>query len=176
MIVWQYLKNGFIFYLKKILDNKKSVTFKLHFFYKSEKSSQIFGESDFKSKSTEDPPEDLKILSHNVFIWEKILSGSEYFVTSNHKRPAIFGNTNIDNTITHNQINAYLIEFIAGLILSSFQPDKINKTPHHKIYIIEKTQANNTIADIANNTKSQKSIWDVNKALFEVFVDVVVRA
>jgi hypothetical protein len=61
------------------------------------------------------------------------LSGDEYLVTSSHKRAAILGKTNIDKTITASQIKAYLIEFIAGFILSSFHPDKISKTHPHNM-------------------------------------------
>lgn len=107
------------------------------------------------------------ILSHNTLISINILSGEEYFVTSNHRSHAIFGKINIDNTMTHNQINAYLIELIAGLILSSFHQDKISKTPPHNIYNIEKIPANKTISAIQNKRKSPISILEVNKALVD---------
>lgn len=101
-------------------------------------------------------------MSHKTLISLKILSGDEYFETSKPKSPAIFGKTNIDKTISHSQIRAYLIELIAGLILSSFQPDNISKTHPHKIYNIENTQASKTIIEIANNKKSQISILELN--------------
>ena len=107
------------------------------------------------------------ILSHNTLISVNILSGDEYFDTSSPKSQATFGNTNIETIITQSPIKANLIELIAGFILSSFHHESISKTPHHKIYIIENIQANNTIIDIANKIKSQNSILDVNKVWFD---------
>jgi len=97
-------------------------------------------------------------LSQRVLISENIFSGLEYLLTSSHKSHAILGKINIAKTIDQSQIKAYLIEFIAGLILSSFHQDNIKSTPHHNIYIIEKIQAKKTIKDIASNIKSPKSI------------------
>jgi hypothetical protein len=102
------------------------------------------------------------ILSHKVLISLKILSGEEYFVTSNQSSQAIFGKINIDTTITHSQIRAYLMELIAGFILSSFHQESINNTPHHKIYNIENIPANKTTIAIANKRKSQISIFELN--------------
>jgi len=55
-------------------------------------------------------------------------------------------------------IIAYLIVLIAGFILSSFPPERISKSPHHKMKTTEKIQANKTKSEIANNMKSQNSI------------------
>lgn len=107
-----------------------------------------------------------KILSQRFFISLNILSGDEYFETSSPKSHASLGNTNIDKTITQSPINAYLIELIAGLILSSFPQDKIRSTPPHKIYIIENIPANKTISDIARSIKSPKSILEVKRVAF----------
>lgn len=46
---------------------------------------------------------------------------------------------------------------IAGLILSSFPPERIKSNPPHKMNTIEKTPANNTKSEIASNTNSQNS-------------------
>lgn len=133
------------------------------FFYKSEKSEgRVSTSLIFHSTSIFQADFVQNILSHKTLISLKILSGEEYFVTSKPKSHAIFGNTNIDKTITQSQIRAYLIELIAGLILSSFQPDNISKTHPHKIYNIENIQANKTIIEIANNKKSQISILELN--------------
>lgn len=133
------------------------------FFYKSEKSEgRVSTSLIFHSISIFQVDLVQNILSHNTFISLKILSGEEYFVTSKPKSHAIFGKTNIDSTITPSQIRAYLIELIAGFILSSFHHDKISKTHPHKIYNIEKIQANKTIIEIANNRKSQISILELN--------------
>ena len=127
------MRNGCFSFLKEILD-KKDVLQAKHLFYKSEKSE---GSSStfliFHSASI--LPAELvpNILSQSTLISLKILSGEEYFETSNPSNPAIFGNTNIESTITHNQISAYLIELIAGLILSSFHPDKISNTHPQRI-------------------------------------------
>jgi len=114
------------------------------------------------------------ILSPSTLISLKILSGEEYFETSNHKSPAIFGKTKIESTITHNQISAYLIELIAGLILSSFHPDKISKIHPQRIYKIENIPAKSTMSEMANKRKSPISIFDVNKTLLVCapFVDI----
>lgn len=141
----------------------KKIFKKKIFFYKSEKSvGRVPVLLPLVSKFTFDDELFPKIVSHNTFISWKILSGEEYFETSSPNNPANFGNTNIDKTITQRPIKAYLIELIAGLILSSFHPDKISKTPPHKIYIIENIPANKTISDIASNIKSPKSILEVN--------------
>lgn len=105
----------------------------MQFFYKSEKS--VGRESTEVSDEVHIQEEDVfqNIWSQRCFIWANILSGEEYFVTSSHKSHATFGNTNIEITITANHIRAYLIELIAGLILSSFHQDKISKTHPHKI-------------------------------------------
>jgi hypothetical protein len=103
------------------------------------------------------------ILSHKTLISLKILSGEEYLETSKPKSHAIFGKINIDKTITKSQMRAYLMELIAGLILSSFQPDNISKTHHHKMYNIENIQASKTIIEIAKSKKSHISILEVNK-------------
>lgn len=156
-----------VFFISKRHSLTKKDMQKHIFFYKSEKSHGSV--SDFlisDSWSAESPPL-LKILSPNTFISLKILSGEENFETSSPNNPAIFGNTNIDKTITHNPITAYLIELIAGLILSSFPPERMSNTPPQRIYIIEKIPANNTIIAIANNMKSPKSIWELNKVEFE---------
>jgi hypothetical protein len=89
-----------------------------------------------------------------------ILSGLEYLETSKPRSPAILGNMYRDNTITINQIIAYLIEFIAGFILSSFPPERISNNHHRKIYPIEKIQAKNTSSEIARSIKSPNSILD----------------
>jgi hypothetical protein len=89
-----------------------------------------------------------------------ILSGLEYLETSKPRSPAILGNMYRDNTITINQIIAYLIEFIAGFILSSFPPERISNNHPRKIYPIEKIQAKNTSSEIARSIKSPNSILD----------------
>lgn len=137
------------------------------FFYRSEKSvGRVPVLHHLVSKFTFVDEVFQKIVSHNTLISWKILSGEEYFETSSPKSPASFGNTNIDKTITQSPIRAYLIELIAGFILSSFPQDKISKTPPHKIYIIENIPANKTISDMASNIKSQKSILEVNNVAF----------
>jgi hypothetical protein len=148
-------------------------------FYKSEKSFGRVSTFQFELVSSVVQVVFQNILSHNTLICLNILSGEEYFVTSNHRSAATLGKTNIDKTITASQIRAYLIELIAGLILSSFPHDRISKTHPHKMYNIEKTQANSTIIEIANKIKSQNSILEENiptGAVLEVEVDRVANA
>jgi hypothetical protein len=54
---------------------------------------------------------------------------------------------------------------IAGLIFSSFHPDKINSNPHHKINIIESIHATKTKIEIMVNIKSPGSIVSVGQKI-----------
>jgi len=65
---------------------------------------------------------------------------------------------NIVKTVTTTPITAYLIVLIAGLILSSFPPERIRSRPHHSIKRIESRPAAKTKREIARRTNSQKSI------------------
>jgi len=89
-------------------------------------------------------------------IFWNILLGAAYFSTSNHNSLPNIGKRKIVNTVTTIPITAYLIVFIAGLILSSLPPDKINNNPPHSINTIENTPDANTNIDIASKIKSQK--------------------
>jgi hypothetical protein len=91
-------------------------------------------------------------------IFWKILLGSAYFSTSSPSNLQNIGKRKIVSTVIITQIIAYLIVFIAGLILSSFPQDKISKTPHHSMNTIENTPAIKTKIEIASKTKSQNSI------------------
>jgi hypothetical protein len=71
---------------------------------------------------------------------------------------------------------AYLIVLIAGLILSSFPPERIRSKPHHRINTIDKIPANKTNREIDNNTKSQNVIVSANNGLLLVAEAVVVNA
>jgi len=51
---------------------------------------------------------------------------------------------------------------MAGFILSSFPPDKIRSSPHHRINMIERRPAAKTNKDIAKRINSQKSICASN--------------
>lgn len=62
---------------------------------------------------------------------------------------------------------------IAGLILSSFPPERINKSPHHNINTIENIPAARTKRDIASNIKSQKAIDSHRIDVFWVVAYVV---
>lgn len=96
-------------------------------------------------------------------IFSNILFGSAYFSTSSQSNLPKIGKTKIVRTVTTIPITAYLIVFIAGLILSSFQPDRINNNHPHSIKTTENTQEANTNNEIANNIKSQNEIVSENK-------------
>jgi len=48
---------------------------------------------------------------------------------------------------------------IAGLLLSSFPPERISKSPHHRMKSIERRPAAKTKSEIARSTNSPKSIF-----------------
>ena len=103
------------------------------------------------------------IISQISSILSNIRAGCAYFSTSSHSNLQSIGNKNIDNTVTIIPITAYLIVFIAGLIFSSFPPERINNSPHHKIKTIESTQAASTKREIKSKKKSQKVMFSANK-------------
>jgi hypothetical protein len=70
-------------------------------------------------------------------------------------------------TITTKPKNAYLIVFIAGLILSSFHQESITKTHPRNINNTVVTDANNIRIDIVKSKNSHKSI------VFHQKIDVV---
>jgi hypothetical protein len=65
------------------------------------------------------------------------------------------------STVTIIPITAYLIVLIAGLIFSSFHPERIKRSHHHKIKTIDRTQDAKTNKEIASNTNSPNSICSV---------------
>ena len=69
-----------------------------------------------------------------------------------------------------------LIVLIAGLILSSFPPERINSKPHHNINTIESIHANKTKRDIDNSIKSQNVIVSANNGLLVAVVAAVFNA
>jgi len=134
-----------------------------YFYYKSEKSA---GKSSRDSGCdvlycVELPPHQ-NILSQISSIFSKILCGFAYFSTSKPRSLPNTGNKKIVRTVTTTHITANRIVLIAGLILSSFPPESIKSKPHHKMKIIERSQAANTNNEIAKRTNSQKSIWASN--------------
>jgi len=100
----------------------------------------------------------VKILFQISCIFSKILFGSAYLSTSSPNNLPNIGKTKIVNTVTTIPITANLIVFIAGLILSSFHPERIKSKPHHKINTIDNIPEASTNKEIHNKTKSQKSI------------------
>jgi len=54
---------------------------------------------------------------------------------------------------------------IAGLILSSFPPERIKSSPHQRINTIENTHANKTNKEIANKMKSPNAMLLVKMVL-----------
>jgi len=77
------------------------------------------------------------------------------FIPNNHHN---IGKINIETTVIIKPITAYLIVFIAGFILSSFHPDRINNNPHHNIKTIDSIPDVKINKDIIVRTKSQKLI------------------
>ncbi len=156
-----------IFHIQKRYKRIKKQNLRFVFlFYKSEKSSgrvSIVVSLEFISISVEELFH--KTLSHNHLICWKILSGLEYLDTSRPKSHASLGNMYKDKTITINQIIAYLIELIAGFILSSFPPESISNNPHRNIYQIENIQAKKTSKEIDKSIKSPNSILDVKSGV-----------
>jgi hypothetical protein len=109
-------------------------------------------------------------------IFSNILSGLAYLFTSNPNNLPKIGNKNIVNTVIITPIIAYLIVLIAGLILSSLPPERINNKPHHSINTIESIHANKTKRDIDSNIKSQNVIVSANSGLLVAVVAAVFNA
>jgi len=157
------MRNGYTSYFKKIYDNKNTPYCKEYFYYKSEKSAgKSSRDCGCDVLYCDDEDHHQKILSQISSIFSKILCGFAYFSTSNQRSLPNTGNKKIVRTVTTTHMTAKRIVFIAGLILSSFPPERIKSSPHHKINIIERSQAANTNNDIARSTNSQKSIWASN--------------
>jgi hypothetical protein len=130
-------------------------------FYKSEKSEGILSMlSIFPSKVLDELLPNILFQISSIF--SNILFGSAYFSTSSHNNLHKIGKIKIVRTVTTIPITAYLIVFIAGLILSSFPHDKIKSNPHHKINIIEKIHEAKTNNEIHNKMKSPKAIVGQN--------------
>ena len=131
--------------------------FLFNYVYKSEKSS---GKSSVKSHEDD---EDVELVPNILFpissIFSKILFGCAYLSTSSPSSLPSMGKRNIVSTVTITPIMAYLIVLIAGLILSSFPPERIRRRPHQRINSIESTQAARTKSDIARSINSPKSIF-----------------
>lgn len=101
-------------------------------------------------------------LFHISSIFSKILFGSAYFSTSSHNNLPSTGKINIVKTVTIIPITAYLIVFIAGLILSSLPQESISNKPHQSINIIENIPAASTNIEIQSKIKSHISIFAQN--------------
>jgi len=103
-------------------------------------------------------------------ILANILEGSAYCFTSIHNNHPRSGKTNIETTVMIIPIIAYLIVLIAGLILSSFQPERIRSNPHHNIKRIESIPATKTKIEIIVRIKSPGSIFGPNNGLTSVLI------
>lgn len=99
-----------------------------------------------------------KTLFQSSSILAKILEGSAYFLTSNHKSHHKIGKINIVITVIIIHKIAYLIVFNAGVIFSSFHQESIINKPHHSINNIDKTQETRTNIEITSKTISQGSL------------------
>jgi hypothetical protein len=106
-------------------------------------------------------------------IFSNILAGLAYFSTSIPNNFQKIGNKKIEATVIINHKTAYLIVFIAGLILSSFHQDKINSKPQYNIKTIDNIQETKTKIEITNNTKSQNSILLENNGEAVVVVEYI---
>ncbi len=151
------MRDGFISFLKKVFTKKTPIKLinliGVFIFYKSEKSvGKLSIPSIDESKLLDEVLPNILFQISSIF--SNILFGSAYFSTSNHKSLHKIGKRNIVRTVTTIPITAYLIVLIAGLILSSFLPAKINNNPHHKIKTIENIQEAKTNNEIANNINS----------------------
>jgi len=92
-------------------------------------------------------------------IFSNILCGFAYFSTSKPRSLPNTGKRNIVSTVTTTQITAKRIVLIAGLILSSFPPERISNNPPQRINKMESIPAARTKREIIKRMNSPKSIF-----------------